>query len=299
MMLENERLRVCFAEPEALAEQQRFDRTAMVAEVTLDGVHKFCTPEQLLPHRRTTNGRGLCGEFVLPGAAEEAQAGEWFLKPGVGLLKQSADGAALDMWKRYEMRPFPVSVEECDGNIRFRQEATPCNGWAVDIEKRFHLEENRLILDISARNSGEKPIELQEYQHNFVSLSGAAVGPGYVLELECDRLLSQLEGQTLRQGDEQVISSAVRVAGTQVAWIADMNEKILYHRSEQIDPGAARRWKLKHLPSGVSVSEETEFTPSRIDIWSVEHCACPEFYHTAHIAPGESAAWRRIWKFEG
>lgn len=296
MKLENSRLQVIFADPEQL-KTQRFDHTAMVSQVVLDGKYTFCTPEQVLPARRTTFGFGLSGEFVLTGAAEAAEGGEWFCKPGVGLMMQLSDNMPYDMWKQYELQPFPVTAETAAEQIIFRQKAIPRGGYAVDIEKAFSLRDNRLVLDISVRNTGDLAITLQEYQHNFVCLEGMPVGEGHVLDLPCDCLLSEVEHQTLRQGDEITLPSAVRVEGASVIWEQDMNGKILYHRSEAVDPAGPHRWTLRHLRSDVSVSEEVGFCPSRVDIWSVEHCVCPEFYHTVHLAPGESAHWCRTWSF--
>lgn len=296
MKLENERLRVAFAAPEELC-TQRFDHTAQVSEVILDGKYAFCTPEQVLPGRVTTEGRGLCGEFVLAEAAEAAKAGQWFCKPGVGLLKQLADGAPYDMWKSYECRPFRVTAELTSDRAVFRQAAIP-GSYAVDVGKVFTLEENRLILDITLTNSGEKACFVQEYQHNFVSLEGKAIDRGYILDLACDRTLAQIEGSTLRQGDEIRLPSAVAASENRVVWEKEMTGKVLYHRSGDIDPGKPYRWTLRHTHSPASVTEETDFCPTRIDIWAVEHCVCTEFYNACAIAPGEQAHWRRTWRFE-
>lgn len=291
MELKNERLQVTFG----TLSTQRFDRTAAVS-VVLDGKYAFCTPEQVLPHRRTCGGFGLCGEFVLPGAAENANTGEWFLKPGVGLLRQRADGAPYDMWKAYECRPFAVTAEIGTTAAVFCQKGA-AGGFGLEIEKRYSLEENRLILDISAVNIGEKPLELQEYQHNFVSIEGMRTDRGYILELPCEKAVSTITKKTLRQGDEILLPSAVTVAGSEVRWQSDMTEKVLYHRSEEIDASAPSRWTLRHTGSGVSVTEHTVFTPTRIDVWSIEHCVCAEFYQTVQLVPDKTAHWRRIWTF--
>lgn len=297
MKLENERLQVSFAEAGEI-QTQRFDNTAVVTQVVLDGKHSFCTREQVLPGRRTTNGMGLCGEFVLSGAAEKAKAGDWFCKPGVGLLRQREDQRPYDMWKTYKVRPFAVEVQSGDGEVIFRQEAVPSGGYGVDIEKSFRLEENSLVLDIRVRNVGTEGCGLQEYQHNFVSLAGLPVSEGYVLELPCDELLQQIEGQTLRQGDEIVLPSAVHVGEDKVFWERDMDGRILYHRSETVRQKPPFGWRLYHVRQKTSVAEKTDFCPSRIDVWAVEHCACAELYHTVQLMPGETAYWQRVWTFE-
>lgn len=296
MILQNHRLQVHFSDPSQL-QTRRFDHTAVAEQVVLDGKYVFCTPEQVLPGRRTTCGKGLCGEFVLSGAAEKTEAGQWFLKPGVGLLRQPKDGMPYDMWQKYDMQPFPVTAKKEGNRAVFTQQAAARGGYALDIQKIFTLQDNRLILEIHVTNSGDTEMALQEYQHNFVSLNGIGAGPGYILELGCDKLLPQIVGCTLRQGDEATLPSAVRAEGSNVIWEDDLSSKVLYHRCEDIDPNAPYRWTLRRRDLSISVSEETDFCPSRIDLWAVEHCICPEFYHAVRLAPGESAHWRRTWTF--
>lgn len=298
MILENERLQITFAKPGEV-QTQRFDHTAIVTQVVLDSQYAFCTPEQVIPERRTTHGVGLCGEFVLEGAAEAAKANEWFCKPGVGLLRQTEDYKPYDIWQEYERRSFSVEERHNGNEMIFRQKAIVCGGYGLDIEKAFRLQGNCLILDIFARNAGSKVCNLKEYQHNFLAPGNHPVGPGYVLQLPCDGDLKKIEGRTLLQGDERTMPSAVRVKDDMVYWTEKMDRLVLYHRSENVKSRANHLWRLWHTLSNLSVQEQVNFCPSRIDVWAVEHCVCPEFYHSVRIAPGELAHWRRIWTFTG
>ena len=298
MKLENARLSVTFAECGRI-DTQRFDSTAIVTGVILDGKYEFCVPEQVLSHRKTTNGVGLCGEFVLDGPAEEAKAGEWFVKPGVGLLQQSEDNLPYNMWRRYEEKPFPVTAELCENTALFRQHCTVQNGWGIDIEKRFTLDENRLILDYSVKNSGEKACLLKEYQHNFVSLAGEYAQKGYRLSMPCNALTAEYEnGRVHSQTTGEAAEGVLSAEGTDIVWQKDLEGLVLYHRGETILPDAPRYWKLSLEGSPVTMTEETDFTPTRIDVWAPEHCISAEYYQTVSIAPGETARWRRTWIFE-
>lgn len=296
MRLENERLQVSFADPEKW-QSQRFDCIA-AEQVVLDGKLRFCTPEQVIPGRRTTFGMGLCGEFVLGGAAEETKAGDWFCKPGVGLLRQKEDHVPYDMWQRYEVRRFPVTVEATEQSAVFRQSVL-CGCRGMDMEKRFSLLGNSLILDITVRNTGSRTCILKEYQHNFLSIDALPVSEGYILEADCDEAIADALHQTLRQGDEIILPSAVEVRDGRLLWKQDMDGKVFYHRSERIRQQPRYRWRLSHTRSEAAVTEQTSFAPERIDIWAVEHCVCAEFYFGTELAPGESAHWRRSWTFEG
>lgn len=296
MKLENERLHITFAES-AFINTLRFDHTAVVTQVMLDGKYQFCTPEQILPGKRSSQGIGLCGEFVID-TAKEAKAGEWFFKPGVGLLKQMKDYQTYDIWNTYEVQHFSVTAESIDSQtVSFYQKGIPCNGYGMDIRKTFHLQDNQLILNIEVLNTGSKDFVLKEYQHNFIALDNLTVEQGYVLELPCDKNILQIENKTLRQGDEITLPSAVYVQDNEIYWKRNMDGRVLYHASENVRLTPPYYWILRHQESPVSVREETDFCPSRIDVWAVEHCISTELYHTLQLIPGASAHWQRTWIF--
>lgn len=297
MNLKNERLHITFADTSAL-DTPRFDHTAWITEVLLDETYQFCMPEQILPNRRNSHGSGLCGEFVL-GTGELAKTGEWFHKPGVGLVKQTADFQRFNIFGTYEAQFSTVEVlEKNETTVSFFQKGISCNGYCTDIKKTFQLQDNQLFLDIEVWNTGSKEFELNEYQHNFISLENRPVGSGYLLDLPCDENIAQLENATLRWGDEAVMPSIVSVEESTVHWTASADNRVLYHESYAVKSDAPYRWKLSHEQSPLSVMEEVNFQPSMIIVWSVEHCICAELYHTAKLVPGERAQWKRVWTFD-
>lgn len=297
MKLQNHRLEITFADACTIT-SPRFDHTAWITGVVLDEKYSFCTQEQFLPNRRNSGGSGLCGEFVLA-TGEQTRAGEYFFKPGVGRIKQTSDFQRFNIFGTYEFEAFPVTARQIsDTEISFSQKGIPCNGFCVDIKKTCALQDNRLILDIEAVNTGSKAFELSEYQHNFINIENFPMGPGYQLALPCDKNLFRIEESTLNWSDEKLPDSAVELHGSTIHWKEFMDEKVLYHESYDVDSTIPAHWKLSHENSPVSVTEEVNFLPSMIILWGVEHCICPEFYQTVQLAPGERACWRRIWTFE-
>ena len=296
MKLKNNRLQITFENPSTMT-TPRFSHAGFITEVLLDNTYQFCMPEQLLLNRRNSHGFGLCGEFVLP-TGELAKCGEWFFKPGVGLVQQAADFQRFNIFGTYEIQPFPIIVEQpSQDTIIFKQTGPSHDGYGAEICKTYRLENNQLILDIEVTNTGAKTLDFSEYQHNFVSLEQKPVGPGYVLELPCDKNLSQLEDATLSWGDERHLDSAVYLKEHSVYWKDFMDEKVLYHESYDTLSEVPASWTLIHEDSAVSVTEEVDFTPSMIIVWSVEHCVCAELYYNAKILPGDTARWRRTWTF--
>lgn len=297
MELKNKRLKITFADADTLA-TPRFDHTGFITHVLLDDTYQFCMPEQLLSGRRNSNGRGLCGEFVMA-TGELAKTGEWFHKPGVGLVKQTADDQRFNIFGTYETQAAPVEVlSKTDDCVCFFQKGFAQNGYCADIQKTFCLKDNQLILDIEVTNTGTKEFELNEYQHNFVSLENLPAGPGYFLDLPCDGNINALSDATLRWGDEEKMPSIVSVQGSSVHWIDKADNRVLYHESYDIKSDVPYCWKLSHTQSPLSVTEEVDFCPSMIIVWSVEHCICAELYQNVKLAPGEKTRWKRTWTFE-
>lgn len=138
MKLKNERLEITFTNPAKMT-SPRFAHAGFITEVLFDEKWQFCMPEQLLSDRRNSKGFGLCGEFML-GTGELAKSGEWFFKPGVGLVKQTTDFQRFDIFGTYEVKPFPVTIEQFDSHsITFFQKGTAWNGYGADIRKTYHL----------------------------------------------------------------------------------------------------------------------------------------------------------------
>ena len=297
MKLKNNRLEITFKASSKM-NTPRFCHVGFITEVLLDGKYQFCTPEQFISSRRNSKGEGLCGEFVLA-TGELAKAGEWFHKPGVGLVKQTADYQRFNIFGTYEVHSAPVEVKyQTEDSVCFFQRGILCNGYCTDIQKTYRLQDNQLILEIEVTNTGSKEFELSEYQHNFMALENLPVGPGYLLDLPCDDNINALSDATLRWGDEAKMPSIVSVQGSTIRWTGSADNRVLYHESYNVKPDAPCHWRLRHAQSPLSVMEEVSFQPGMIIVWSVEHCICAEFYQTVKLLPGEQAQWTRTWTFE-
>lgn len=301
--IKNDRLTVAFREEsEMLHPHHRFETTGVVAQVTLDGKHVFCEPEQRIRERVTCDGIGLCGEYVSHGPAEEALAGEYYPKFGVGLLLQTEDHKAYNMWESHECIDFPVKAEFGEDRAVFVQEPLPCGGYALRLTKTMTLHENTLTEEVFLENVGEKEIRLAEYQHNFVSLDGELIGPGYELEVPFVKNLHDIEGHVTKLGDR----TRARVDGVLgeengiVRWNVSMGEgytEFNHADADMLDVSEGKNfWELRK--NGLSVRETFGFEPNETMIWGVEHCMCVEAYAPARIAPGETAKWSRTWTFE-
>lgn len=298
--IQNERLKVTFRYDPNTLFSQRFESIGVVEQVCLDRKHFFCEPEQRISYRATCHGIGLCGEYVWDELAERAGPGELFPKIGVGLLRQRPEGGRYHMWKHYEVFPYPTDATFFADRAIFVQACIPCLGIEARLTKEVTLHENELHMRITLENLGVRRLALAEYQHNFLSLDGIEVGPGYRLEVPFAKSMAGIESLAYDVTDiHKKQSGFMTVHGNCIDW----NQKMEGHGfhmaipEEQLDLREGNYWKLSHSGQRISVLEKLTFSPSRLVLWGAEHCVSAEVYIPISVEPGQQQSWTRIWRF--
>lgn len=315
VILKNDVLEVSVKLPEKEPISHRFDAACVVEQVTLNGRHTFCQPEQLDPKRVTTHGIGLSSEFM-DGYSEEAKAGECFPKMGVGLFKQLEDNARYDKWKDYEVIPFERSWSVDEKGISFVQEPMECRGIALRILRRVSIEANTLTISTTIQNVGSREYEGAQFQHNFLAIDDIPIGAGYRMtipyDMEIENIMTKGERHAKNDGfrilDElgnpgELCANPVQVEGQSIVWKDSMTSPEggkTFHKITREDGIAVLpeyKWTLSCDQSNASVSETHHFVPSNFSIWGVEHCACNEVHHKFSVKPGEVHNFSRTWTF--
>ena len=283
IVLLNERLKVEIAYPGTVYRGSRFDWTSFITQITLDGRHTFCVPEQDQPGKGT-GGIGFCNEFGIrmPIGYDEAKVGEQFPKIGTGLLKRKSE-EEYDFFTPYEVEPFPTFVTADDSNACFKVEPTECRGYAVRLQKTVSIRENMLAIDYKLGNAGNKPIFTTEYCHNFLGIDGHKVGKEYSLSFPCKVKINRLSGS-----------------------FTVYDDKILWEETPQGDfygminadlANEPWQWQLLHEPSGTGVRETSKLPVLGYAVWGSTHVVCPELFVEIALKPGETMDWTREYEF--
>ena len=293
--IKSNRLRVDIAEPgEAPNTTHRFDRAGFITDVILDGSTWYCASEPGNLDHPPTGGRGLCNEYHFD-VSEEAEIGGYFPKLGIGLFQKEGDEKYI-RFKRYKnVKLFPVSFKAAPDSVVFTTEPEICMGYAVSRNKVVKVYDNCLQVETEVKNTGEKEMTINEYNHNFVSISGMALGPDYTLEFP-----------TLKQTSPEKVAIE-GTDGSQLTVFGDgrnftytqFNPQAATFRPDipSADPGKTFSWRLSNSAAKASIEEILDFMPSRAIVWAVDHMISTEVFITFTIKPGESKKWSRLWKF--
>lgn len=288
--LTTNRLKLLIADPcdlEKLA--HRFDPTGVVSEIILDNnIHLTASePHNVLGGGLHSAGRGLSCEFKFDNF-EETAVGDYALKLGVGLLKKP-DTKPFDHHRDYEKLCFPHElVSYTDQEIAFRTTSIECNGYQAEHIRTIRVEDNTIHMTVSLKNTCNRPITFREYCHNFFSIDGLALGPGYTLTMpqisNLEHIISKSAFDLYNVNQNTVMVKCYKSTGTAfMAEAADVSAVIPF------------TWELSHKGAKISIKAAEDFTPSFVQVWSYDHMICPEAFMEATVLPGESTSWHRSW----
>ncbi|WP_010243172.1 hypothetical protein [Acetivibrio cellulolyticus] len=283
LKITGKRLEVEIAYPGTFYSGSRFDWTGFITKVTLDGKHSFCAPESPIPGEGS-GGFGFCNEFGIhtPIGYDEAIPGEKFHKLGTGLLTRP-DESNYFFFDKYEVAPFPVTIESASDHVIFELESLECKGYAVRMIKEVSVDQNKMIIKYNLKNVGSKPIQTEEYCHNFISIDNNPTGPDYVLRFPYS-------------AEAEETPDVLDVSGNEIRWNKQPNNDF-YIVPGGLKPVENHFWELLHEPSGVGVREISTFPIQKVAVWGKGHVISPEVFININIEPGKTQSWERVYEF--
>ena len=300
----------------------RFDWSGFITQVTLTGTdatqHTFCMPESLQPGQGT-GGSGICNEFGndKPVGYADAQPGESFPKFGVGLLKRP-ELPNYNFFHPHEIdKEYPVQISSTADSVTFIEEPIDCRGYAARLTKVVKVYENWLEIAYQLENVGAKPIQTNEYCHNFMGIDRHPIGPDYRLHFPFGIQLEDIAAAyrhflptILRVilpvflQDKLLLRKAAPGNKTVQIRGSDFNfretpQYAFYFRPLGFSKTDSYQWELTYIPSNVKMREYDDFNPSRIAVWGTGHVISAEIFIDININPSQTQSWTRRYEFIG
>lgn len=152
---------------------------------------------------------GPAEEFPQPQGFDTAQPGDTFVKLGVGVLRRATD-APYSCYESYEVvdpgtrsiRTTPTSVE-CTHQVSDARTGVGCVYRKIVSANPGGAD---LVIEHSLHNTGRVAIRAEQYNHNFLTLDGAQIGPDFLITLPfriqapptLDSELAEIQGNEIR-----------------------------------------------------------------------------------------------------
>lgn len=286
----SERLKVEICSPsEVPCVTDRFDRSGVVSQITLDENYTFCAEEPDGDKFPTTGGIGLCSEIQCTEVYDCAAPGTRFSKFGVGNLLKTAD-EPYSFRKKYDCDPFVIHCESASNFALFVTEPKICNGYALRVEKLICVQDNRLSMKYRFLNAGNKSLRLSEYCHNFLTLNHIIADPGFLVSMPA--LCSQAGKGPRREkgmlrGHSQGFTFSDQNAGSSMISV----------EPHEIDRSVPFTWSITSDKTPLSIRARASFAPDHILMWTCGPIISPEVFHVFDLAPKSEIHYEREWIF--
>ena len=158
----------------------RFDWSGVIGSVKYKGHEYFGYWKEThdpLFHEDLT---GPVEGYIKPGLGyEEAEPGGKYVRIGVGIIEKP-DEEAYSFRNSYKLLDHGKwTLDHGDDWISFRHELNSDIGYSYIYQKIIKLKANGFTIEHKLQNTGEKPIETDQFNHNFFMIDGTHSGTAF------------------------------------------------------------------------------------------------------------------------
>lgn len=238
---------------------------------------------------------GPVEEFISEGDTSigynEAKVGDTFVRIGVGAVRKP-DDKPYQRFRTYDIvDPGKWTIDKKKDHITFRQELKDTNGYAYVYTKTVRVDGSKPVLTIehSLKNTGSKPLNTMQYDHNFFMIDGKPTGPDASVTFPFDLTMSGRPFNTAfaeTQGKKVVYKKELgkgESAATELAGFGPTSSDYDF----RIENAAAK--------AGVRIQGDKPI--KKIVYWSITTTLCPEAYIDVSADPGKETKWKYTYTF--
>lgn len=284
LKLKNNRLTITMEAPGEGYRGSRYDWSSFITSIILDNKHHFTGVESKIAGKGN-GGKGLCGEFCMenPPGYDETAVGDYFIKIGVGLVQKAAD-QEYAFSKPAEVKPILWNVLAKTDQVIFSCCQDMFHGFAYELVKKIHLQENSLVIDYQLTNTGVRDIITHEYNHNYLYFNKKTIGKDYGLSINFDPEFNRKTKGMLYKNRMFTFDENVK--------------KVFFCEDRHACVGKIGSWKLSNNALGLSVTEELSAPIMKFALYGKSYTICPELFADIKAPAGKSFTWQRKWVFE-
>ena len=228
---------------------------------------------------------GPAEEFPQPQGFDTARAGETFVKLGVGVLRKAAD-LPYSCYESYEIvDPGTRLVRMAATSVEFTHElADARTGFGYVYRKTVSLCSGRpdLMIEHAQHNTGRIAITSEQYNHNFLTLDSAPIGPDHRITVPFRiRPLSAPDPTLAQIRENEIRFVKVLAAGEVVSF------QMLGFTN---DPGDYDM-RIENQKTGAAVRITGNRPLTKLALWSIRSVLSMEPFIDVSTEPGGHVLW--------
>jgi hypothetical protein len=219
---------------------------------------------------------------------DEAKPGETFMRIGVGAIRKPEE-KAYRRFATYDIEDHGKwTVHTKKESVEFLHQLSG-GGYAYQYRKTLRLAKGKPELEIEhrLRNTGRKPIDTAQYNHNFIVIDQQITGPDTSVRFA----FTPKAERELRNGGE--------IRGQEITYSRELEKG---QTSSSLIQGFGADPKdydvrVENRKAGAGVRITCDRPLVKINFWSVRAVASPEPYIHVRVEPGGESQWTLRYTF--
>ena len=220
--------------------------------------------------------------YIEPGLGySEAEAGGKFIRIGVGILEKENEPEYA--WRK----TFRIldhgkwTTEHGEDWIRFIHEIKSDFGYGYIYTKVIRLKSNGFTIEHELQNTGKKPIETDQFNHNFFMIDGEPSGPAFTISFPY--------GISTRDD----LKGFLEINGRELHFVKRLDEgnSVFAELSGYGREAEDHRVTVLNSKSGAGVTFTVDKPLYRMAFWACETTLCPENSIWIGVEPGGKEKW--------
>lgn len=210
-----------------------------------------------------------------------------FVRVGVGILAKPVGERQFSWNRTYEIEDFGRwEWKECGDAIHFEQRVEGPDGWAFVYRKTVQLTQEGFRLQYELCNNGERDINTEVYNHNFLAFGKFPVDSQYSVEVPYALRAAKLDPRVSLDGGRLSLHSA----------IGDEDETRLFMQMDGSKQIIDHRIAIRHASSCRSLEISMDRPLKRLVVWANDQAIAPENFVDVHVPAGETRHWSAEYK---
>ncbi|MEO6187831.1 MAG: hypothetical protein ABIO82_03340, partial [Ginsengibacter sp.] len=267
----------------------RFDWSGVISDLQFQG-HSYYG--QWFPKYDPRIHDAIMGpvEDFYPIDFSEAKPGGTYLKIGIGILVRP-DTNKYSIVPPYEIVNHGEWKVKAKGrSIEFRQILNDAS-YSYEYKKTIELRKGKseMVISHTLKNTGNKTIETDVYNHNFFMLDKQTTGPGFTISFPFN-LKAESGGNT----------NLAEIRGNQLVFIKELERKDhVYYPEINGFGNDAKDYdiKVENQNTGAGARITCDRPLSKLVFWSASTTVCPEPYIHIKATPGETFTWKITYDY--
>jgi hypothetical protein len=228
---------------------------------------------------------GPVDEFEKVLGWDEAKPGGTFIKIGVGVLRKGEGN--YNRFVPYEvLNSGKWTVKKHKDSVEFSQELSdPDTGYGYSYRKVVRLEKGKpeLVIEHSLKNTGQKLISSNVYNHNFVVLDHQPPGPDFTFKVPFQIQASRPPNKALAEVKGNEIDYAKPLSG---------QDQVAVPIQGFSDDAKDTEIVIENKKVGAGLKIHTDRPLVRDLLWSIRTVLAIEPYIGIDIQPGAEYTWK-------